>query len=86
MEKMFKAIENQCGRWKEVPKEVKIKDNGLTFSIPIWSESRTLVVAGEEEILSDKDRWPKNSTILKIIGSALIHRGTWVLMSIYLFK
>ncbi|CAN4127973.1 unnamed protein product [Withania somnifera] len=45
MGEMFKTIGSQCGGWletnriegdgKEVPKEVKIVENGLSFSIPI---------------------------------------------------
>ncbi|KAF3645971.1 hypothetical protein FXO38_19382 [Capsicum annuum] len=53
---------------KEVPKEVKIVDNGLTFLIPIWSESRTMVVAREEEVLQVKNHWAKKSYTVKENG------------------
>jgi len=53
------------GFGKEVPKEVKIVNNGLTFLIPIWSESRTMVVARVEEVPQDKDRWAKKPYTLK---------------------
>uniref|UniRef100_M1APZ7 AKINbetagamma n=1 Tax=Solanum tuberosum TaxID=4113 RepID=M1APZ7_SOLTU len=53
------------GFGKEVPKEVKIVNNGLTFLIPIWSELRTMVVARAEEVPQDKDRWAKKPYTLK---------------------
>lgn len=49
------------GFGKEVPKEVKIVNNGLTFLIPIWSKLRTMVVARAEEVPQDKYRWAKKT-------------------------
>ena len=40
-----------------IPREIKLLEKGLTFSIPIWPETQTLVITGQRKKSGGKDHW-----------------------------